>query len=67
MIHVRYEGRSFDINELSLNVRAGMDDEQIKERIARHLEVGKNKLEFYVVDRTPNGDLIVRPEAVYGW
>lgn len=67
MIHVRYEGRSFDINDMNLNFRAvNMNDEQIKEQVARHLEVGKEKLAFYVVDRTQRGDIIVRPEAVYG-
>lgn len=67
MIHVRYEGRSFDINEMNLNFRAvNMNDEQIKEQVARHLEVGKDKLNFYVVDRTQRGDIVVRPEAVYG-
>lgn len=67
MIHVRYEGRSFDINEMNMNARAAnMNDEQIKEQVARQLQIDKNKLDFYVVDRTQNGDFIVRPEAVYG-
>lgn len=66
MIHIRYEGRSFDVKEPDLNVQAGMNDVAIKERIARHFQVSVDKLQFYVVDRTPNGDLIVRPEAVYG-
>ena len=43
-----------------------MSDAEIKEQLARHFDVGSKRLEFYVVDRTPNGDLIVRPEAVYG-
>ena len=34
--------------------------------VARRLEVGLGRLEDYVVDRRPNGDVIVRPEAVYG-
>lgn len=66
MVHIRYEGRSFDVNERNLSVNAGMSDEKIKELVARYFEVGKNKLDYYVVDRTPNGDLVVRPEAVYG-
>ncbi len=66
MVHIRYEGRSVDISEAQLRVNAGMSDAEIKERIARHFDVRAKKLEFYVIDRTPNGDLVVRPEAVYG-
>ena len=66
MLHVRYNGRSFDMNERVFGLRFGMTDADIKERVARHLEVGLGRLEDYVVDRRPNGDVIVRPEAVYG-
>jgi hypothetical protein len=66
MLHVRYNGRSFDMNERVFGLRFGMTDAEIKERVARHLEVGLGRLENYVVDRRPNGDVIVRPEAVYG-
>ena len=66
MVHVRYEGRSVDLSEAQLQVHAGMSDAEIKERVARRFEASAQELEFYVVDRTANGDLIVRPEAVYG-
>ena len=66
MIHIRYEGRSLNVKERELDIHAGMSDAAIKERIARHFQVNADKMGFYVIDRTPNGDLIVRPEAVYG-
>jgi len=66
MLHVRYNGRSFDVNERVLGLTVGMTDTEIKEIVARRLEVGLGRLEDYVVDRRPNGDVIVRPEAVYG-
>ena len=66
MVHIRYEGRSVELSEAQLNIHAGMSDAEIKERVARRFDAAARKLEFYVVDRTPNGDLIVRPEAVYG-
>lgn len=66
MVHVRFEGRSFDLQEAQLRISAGMSDKEIKERLARHFDVGHKQLDFYVVDRTAQGDLIVRPEAVYG-
>ncbi|HEX8748132.1 MAG TPA: hypothetical protein VF717_13100 [Pyrinomonadaceae bacterium] len=66
MVHIRYEGRSVGVSEALLRVHPGMTDQEIKEQVARHFDVGPKQLEFYVVDRTPQGDMIVRPEAVYG-
>lgn len=66
MVHIRFEGRSYDLAESQLGVTTGMNDTAVKERIAQHLEVKRDRLQYYVVDRRPSGDLIVRPEAVYG-
>ncbi|MFB2892990.1 hypothetical protein ACE1CI_08770 [Aerosakkonemataceae cyanobacterium BLCC-F50] len=66
MVHIRFEGRSYDVTERQLNVTPGMNDKAIKEHLARHLDVGCDRLEHYVIDRRASGDLIIRPEAVYG-
>ncbi len=66
MVHVRFEGRSYDFSEQQLDLTPGMSDAEIKERLARQFEVGPERLQSYIVDRGPSGDLIVRPEAVYG-
>lgn len=66
MVHIRFEGRSYDISEQQLGVAAGMNDAAIKERLAQHFDVTRDRLDSYVLDRRPSGDLIVRPEAVYG-
>ena len=66
MLHVRYNGRSFDMDERALGLKAGMTDEQVKQAVARYLEVGFQRLDDYIVDRRATGDVIVRPEAVYG-
>ncbi len=66
MIHIRFEGRSLDVTEAQVGVDKNMNDNVIKERLSRHLDVAQNRLTEYVVDRRPSGDLIVRPEAVYG-
>lgn len=66
MVHVRFEGRSYDLNEQHLGVSAAMGDRPIKAQVAQHLEVPVNRLASYVVDRRPSGDVIIRPEAVYG-
>ncbi len=66
MIHVRFEGRSYEFSERQTGIDETLDDARIRERLARHLEVAPERLNGYVVDRGPKGDLIVRPEAVYG-
>ncbi len=66
MIHIRFEGRSYDVAENQLSIAAGMSDRAIKERLANHFDVKGDRFESYVLDRRPSGDLIVRPEAVYG-
>ena len=66
MLHVRYNGRSFDVNEPVFGLGVSMSDADIMQLVAQHLEVGVGRLEGYVVDRRLNGDVIVRPEAVYG-
>jgi hypothetical protein len=43
-----------------------MNDTAVKERLANHLDINQNRLQSYVIDRRPSGDLIIRPEAVYG-
>lgn len=66
MVHIRFEGRSIDIAEAQLGVAANMSEVAVKERVARHLDVNADRLSDYVLDRRPSGDLIIRPEAVYG-
>jgi hypothetical protein len=66
MVHIRFEGRSYDVAETQIGITAQMSNVAVKEQVARHLEVNQNRLEDYIVDRRPSGDLIIRPEAVYG-
>ncbi len=66
MVHIRFEGRSLDITETQLGITTGMSDVAVKEQVSRHLDVNVNRLSAYVLDRRPSGDLIIRPEAVYG-
>lgn len=66
MVHIRFEGRSYDLNEGQIGLTANMNDNAIKQRLAQHFEVQLNRFESYIIDRRPSGDFIVRPEAVYG-
>ena len=66
MLHVRFEGRSHDVPLKQLNLTAAMSDAHILSSVADLLEVRRERLSDYVVDRRPNGNLVVCPEAVYG-
>ena len=66
MVHVRFEGRSYDLKESQLGIGSNTNDRVIKERLAQHFDVGSDRFNSYVLDWRPGGDLIVRPEAVYG-
>lgn len=65
-IHVRFEGRSFDIPSIDLDVGTDSSDHDVKHRLAEFLDVRHQQLSHYVVDRHDTGNLTVRPEAVFG-
>ena len=66
MIHVRFEGRSFEVHERELGLPQAPTDRHILDSLARRLEVSPKRLLDHTVDRRPNGTIVVRPEAVYG-
>ena len=52
--------------EIRRLIARGETKAQVKRALARHLEVSAVQLTDYCVDRHANGNLTVRPEAVYG-
>ena len=66
VVHVRFAGRSFDIPLSALDLGALSADGQIKRGVARYLDVPVDRFTAYTVDRHANGNLTVRPEAVFG-
>ncbi|QDG52993.1 hypothetical protein FIV42_20255 [Persicimonas caeni] len=66
MLHVRYEGRSYDFHERQLDIDQKTSDHEIRQRLANYFEVDRKRFKFYVIDRPNTGNIIVRPEAVYG-
>ncbi len=50
-VHIRFEGRSFDIPVADLDIGALSSDSQIKQALARYLDVAETKFRDYVVDR----------------
>jgi hypothetical protein len=66
MLHVRFDGRSFALLAHSVGVTAETPDAKVLRAVARHLDLRLDALNGLVVDRRPSGDIVVRPEAVYG-
>lgn len=65
-VHVRFEGRSWAIALALLDIRNGSSDGEVRAALARYLDVPETKLAPYVVERHANGNITVRPEAVFG-
>src|SRR5207249_193985 len=66
VVHIRFDGRSFDIPQGDLDVGAASSDAAVKRALVQYLEVADAKLRDYVVDRHETGNMTVRPEAVFG-
>ncbi len=65
-LHVRFEGRSWDIPCADLDIGPLSSDDQVRAALAQYLDVPVGKLRLYVVEHHQNGNLTVRPEAVFG-
>lgn len=66
ILHIRFDGRSFDIPLADLDVGPVSSDVEVKRALAEYLDVSEAKLRSFVVDRHETGNLTVRPEAVFG-
>lgn len=66
VVHVRFEGRSHDIPFAELDVGDASTDQDVRAALARYLGVPVGKLAAYVVERHANGNMTVRPEAIFG-
>lgn len=66
VLHIRFEGRSFDVPLSDLDVGVASQDVDVKRALAGYLNVPETKFRDYVVDRHETGNLTVRPEAVFG-
>lgn len=66
IVHIRFEGKSFDIPMMALDIGSGTDDRQVKTALAGYLDVSETRFRNYVVERHDNGNFTVRPEAVFG-
>ena len=65
-IHVRFNGRSFDIPAHDLDIGAASSNGAVKSALADYLNLPERELRDYVVERHETGNWTVRPEAVFG-
>ena len=66
LLHVRFNGESFDVALETLDLGSASSEREVKQRVASHLAVDASRLRDYVVDRHANGNITLRPEAVFG-
>lgn len=64
LVHARINGSSHTIE--NLEILPGASDGDIKAQVAARLDVSVATIERHAIDRGPSGDLVIRPEAVYG-
>ncbi len=65
-VHIRFDGRSWDIPFRALDIGDACSDAEVREALARYLDISVRKLGSYVVERHTSGNMTVRPEAVFG-
>jgi len=65
-VHVRYDGKSYDLTFEDLALAAGASDDDVREALARHFDVSPKTFRAFVVERHRTGNITVRPEAVFG-
>jgi len=66
VVHVRFEGQSRDIAFGILDIGNLSDDNDMKKALAVFYNVPAQKFASYVIERHVNGNITVRPEAVFG-
>lgn len=65
MLHIRYDGQSYDYQLSRFDIGTESNDAQIKAAIANELNVPVEKLRNYRVERE-GANITIRPEAVFG-
>jgi hypothetical protein len=66
LMHVRIDGRSRDIALDVLGITDTSTDQDIREALARFMELPLNAFDRTIVERHANGNITVRPEALFG-
>lgn len=65
LLHVRFNGRSEELDLATLGLQPGMSDVELRTALARRYDCTIADLEEYVIVREKQA-IIVRPVAIYG-
>lgn len=65
LLHVRFNGRSEELDLAALGLQPGMSDVELRTALARRYDCTLADLEEYVIVREKQA-IIVRPVAIYG-
>lgn len=66
VVHVRVQGRSRDIALDLLGINSASPDDAVRNAIANFMELSAETLRWTVIERHQNGNMTVRPQAVFG-
>ena len=66
VLHVRVQGRSRDIALDLLDVWTGSSDDAVRTAVAKFMELPPETLTSCVIERHANGNMTLRPQAVFG-
>ncbi len=66
VLHLRFQGQSRDIALGTLAISPDATDDEVKMAVAQFLDVALINFDPTVVERHANGNLTLRPEAVFG-
>ena len=66
VLHVRIQGRSREIALDLLDISTASSDDVVKNSVARFMELSPDLFKHTVVERHDNGNMTLRPEAVFG-
>ena len=65
-VHVRFQGQSWTLAWTVLNLREPVTPKDVRQALARYFDVAVRQFEPYVIEQHANGNITVRPEAVFG-
>lgn len=66
MLHCFVQGVSHDVPIAELDIGSESTDQQVKQAVASFLEQPVSKFSGFSVDREPNGNITLRPNATWG-
>ena len=66
MLHVRFEGVSHQMPLSALHLAPDASEAEVLAALASYFDVAVGRFAPYVVERHENGNITVRPEAVFG-